>query len=81
MKLVDNARNWYKMFSIQAQIVAGGILGSWSMIPESLRANIPQNVVIGVAITLLVLGVIGRLIKQDSVENSNSPVAHDTTKQ
>lgn len=73
MKLVDNAKNWYKMFSIQAQIVAGGILGSWSMIPESLKESIPQNVVISVAITLLVLGVIGRLIKQDSV--------NDTTKQ
>lgn len=73
MKLVDNAKNWYKMFSIQAQIVAGGILGSWSVIPESLKESIPQNVVIGVAVLLLVLGVIGRLIKQDSV--------NDTTKQ
>ncbi len=74
MKLVDNAKSWYKMFSVQAQIAAGSILGSWSLIPEDLKQTIPQNVVIGVAITLLVLGVLGRLIKQPSVEN-------DTTKQ
>lgn len=48
----------------------GSILGSWSLVPEDLKQNLPQNVVIGVAITLLVLGVIGRLIKQDSVNDS-----------
>lgn len=69
MKLVENAKNWYKMFSIQAQLAAGSILGSWSLIPEDLKQNLPQNVVIGVAVGLLVLGVIGRLIKQDNVES------------
>jgi hypothetical protein len=70
MKLVDNAKSWYKMFSVQAQIAAGSILGSWSLIPEDLKQNLPQNVVIGVAITLLVFGVVGRLIKQDSINDS-----------
>lgn len=70
MKLVDNAKSWYKMFSVQAQIAAGSILGSWSLIPEDLKQNIPQTVVIGVALALLVLGVIGRLIKQDSIHDS-----------
>ena len=69
MKLVDNAKSWYKMFSVQAQIAAGSILGSWSLVPEDLKQNIPSNVIIGVAITLLVLGVIGRLIKQESVND------------
>lgn len=69
MKFVDNAKSWYKMFSVQAQIAAGSLLGSWSLIPEDLKQNIPSNVVIGVAITLLVLGVIGRLIKQESVND------------
>ena len=69
MKLIENAKNWYKMFSIQAQLAAGSILGSWSLIPEDLKQNLPQNVVIGVAVGLLVLGVIGRLIKQDNVES------------
>jgi hypothetical protein len=68
MKLVENAKNWYKMFSIQAQLAAGSILGSWSLIPEDLKQNLPQNIVIGVAVGLLVLGVLGRLIKQDNVE-------------
>ncbi len=70
MKLVDNAKSWYKMFSVQAQIAAGSILGSWSLIPEDLKQNLPQNVVIGVALVLLVLGVIGRLIKQENINDS-----------
>lgn len=69
MKLVDNAKSWYKMFSVQAQIAAGSVLASWSVIPEDLKQNIPHNVVIGVALGLLVLGVVGRLIKQDSVND------------
>ena len=73
MKLVDNAKSWYKMFSIQAQILAGSLLGSWSLIPEDLKQSLPQNIVIGIAVGLLVLGVVGRLIKQDSI--------NDTTKQ
>ena len=73
MKLVDNAKSWYKMFSIQAQIAAGSILGSWSLIPEDLKQNLPQNIVIGIAVGLLVLGVVGRLVQQNSL--------NDTTKQ
>jgi hypothetical protein len=69
MKLVDNAKSWYKMFSVQAQIAAGSILGSWGLVPDDLKQNLPQNIVIGIALTLLVLGVIGRLIKQDSVND------------
>ena len=55
MKLVENAKNWYKMFSIQAQVAAGSILGSWSLIPEDLKQNLPQNLVIGVAVDCLSL--------------------------
>jgi hypothetical protein len=57
------------MFSVQAQIAAGSILGSWGLVPDDLKQNLPQNIVIGIALTLLVLGVIGRLIKQDSVND------------
>ncbi len=67
MKLVDEAKNWYKMFSIQAQLAAGAVLGAWQMIPEDLKAVFPPNVVFGIAMVLLALGIGGRLIKQESV--------------
>jgi hypothetical protein len=69
MKLVENAKSWYKMFSIQAQIAAGSILGSWSLIPEDLKQHLPQNIVIGIAVGLLALGVVGRLVKQNNIGN------------
>ena len=65
MKLVDNWKKGLRMFSIQAQLIAGAVLASWGALPMSWTEHIPVNYV---AIPVLVLGTIGRLIKQDSVE-------------
>ena len=67
MKLIDNARNAWRMFSVQAMTVAGAIQGAWLAIPASLQDQIPGDIVKGVTIALLVLGVLGRLVKQDKV--------------
>ena len=80
MKLVDNAKSWYKMFSMQANALNVSFLATWGLLPPRFQEVLPVGAVIAIAVGLLVLGVIGRLVKQDSVENSNSPIAHDTTK-
>lgn len=67
MKLIDNAKHWYKMFSIQAQIAAGAVLGAWQVIPDDLKNTLPHNTVYIASMSLLVLGIIGRLVKQDSI--------------
>ena len=64
MKLIDEWRKCYKFVSVQAMVLAGAIQGAWVYIPDSLRASVPQNIVTGVTVALLVLGVVGRVIDQ-----------------
>lgn len=73
MKLVDNAKSWYKMFSMQANALNVSFLATWSLLPPKFQEILPVPVVIGVAVSLLILGTVGRLVKQNNVD--------DTTKQ
>lgn len=64
MKLVDDAKQAWRWFSVQAMVLAGAIQGAWLFIPEDLKSSIPPNIVQGVTIALLVLGVAGRVVDQ-----------------
>ena len=68
MKLIENASKWWRMFSIQAMALAGAIQMAWLAMPEDLKSSIPSDMVQWVTFTLLILGTVGRLIKQDSVD-------------
>jgi hypothetical protein len=72
MKLVDNAKSWYKMLSLQANALNVSFLATWALLPPKFQEVLPVEVVIGIAVSLLVLGTIGRLIKQDSVSNDST---------
>jgi hypothetical protein len=67
MQAVSNWRECWRMLSVQAMTLAGAIQGAWLFIPEDLKASIPDNVVQWVTLSLLSLGVLGRLVKQDKV--------------
>lgn len=69
MKLIDNAKQWYKMFSLQANALNVAFLGTWSLLPAKFQDVLPVPVVIGIAVALILLGTVGRLIKQPSVED------------
>lgn len=68
MKLVDNAKQWYKMFSMQANALNVAFLGTWSLLPAKFQDVLPVGAVVGIAVTLLILGTVGRLVKQDSLD-------------
>ena len=53
------------MFSVQAQVLSSAILVTWNYIPTNLTSGINP---IYVVVPVLVLGTIGRLIQQDSVD-------------
>lgn len=67
MKLIDNARNAWRMFSVQAMALAGAIQAAWIAIPPALQQQVPDNIVKGVTLALLALGVAGRLVKQEAI--------------
>ena len=67
MTLIKNWRKSWRMLSVQAMTLAGAIQGAWLFIPEDMKASIPANVVQWVTLSLLALGVAGRLVKQNKV--------------
>lgn len=64
MKLVDDAKKAWSWFSVQAMAWAIAIQGAWEFVPDDLKAGIPPKLVTFVTMTLLVLGIAGRLVKQ-----------------
>jgi len=64
MKFVDDAKQAWRWFSVQAMALAAAIQGAWVFIPEDMKASIPQNIVQWVTIALLVFGVAGRVVDQ-----------------
>lgn len=64
-ELVEDWRKAWRWFSVNAMIAAAAIQGTWLQIPDDMKAHIPSQLISGATIALLVLGVIGRLVKQD----------------
>jgi len=65
MRLVEDAKRAWRWLSVQAMALAIVILGSWIAMPDDLRSAIPTWAGAIVAITILVLGIVGRLVKQE----------------
>jgi len=68
MKLVDNAKSWWKMFSMQAQVINTALLVSWQSLPSTLQTILPVQYLLIIAVGLLILGMVGRMVKQDNID-------------
>jgi hypothetical protein len=64
VKLIDEAKQAYKFFSVQAMALAIAIQGAWEVIPADMKASIPPQYVTYTTLALLVLGIFGRFVKQ-----------------
>ena len=67
MRLVENAKNAWRWFSVQSMVLAGAIQGAWLFVPDDLRSSVPQSWLQGITVALMVMGVAGRLVKQKEV--------------
>lgn len=70
MKLIDEAGKAWRMFSVWAMGLAGAVQAAWLALPADLTSQVPDKIRSGVTLTLLALGIIGRLVKQDKVSGS-----------
>lgn len=68
VQLVEDWRKAWRWFSVNAMVLAAAIQGAWLQIPDDMKASIPPALVSYSTITLLVLGVLGRLLKQGETE-------------
>ena len=67
MKLIENARNAWRMFSVQAMTLALVVQTVWVEIPADLRESLDATTVRYITIGLLVAGVLGRMVKQEAI--------------
>jgi hypothetical protein len=64
MQFVDDARKAWKWISVQAMALGLAIQGAWELMPQDLKSGFSDQHVRWVAMTLLVIGIAGRLVKQ-----------------
>lgn len=72
MKLIPTWRRAWRMISVQAMTAAAAIQGAWMIVPEDMKSSFPPDVVRVATVALLVLGIAGRLVKQDKVSEKES---------
>lgn len=65
MKLVDDARRAWRWFSMQCMALALALQVAWETMPPELQAGVPPRAVSVITWALLVLGIVGRLVKQE----------------
>lgn len=70
MKLIPQWKRCLRMFSVQAMVLAGAVQGAWASLPDEMKATVSDDWLRYGTIALMVLGVIGRLVVQSSVDES-----------
>lgn len=68
ISIVENWRNAWKWISVHAMVLAAAIQGAWLQIPDDMKAALPPHCVQYSTIVLLVVGVIGRFVKQGATD-------------
>lgn len=72
MKLIDEAKKAWRMFSVQAMFLAGVIQAAWIALPADLTSQVPDSLRSGITLALLGLGIAGRLVKQEKVSGDGA---------
>ena len=71
MKLINEWKKIYKYISVQIPALNVAFLATWALLPQKFQDALPVPWVIVIAITLLVAGVVGRMIAQPSLKDSD----------
>lgn len=64
MRLIEEAKHAWKLFSMQAMGLGLALQGAWQAAPDDMKGTIPHAWVSYATMALLVLGMVGRLVKQ-----------------
>lgn len=65
LKLVEDAHKAWSWLSMQAMMLAGALQLAWAGLPADMRDALPRYLVTALTVLVLVLGMVGRLIKQE----------------
>ena len=75
MKLIDNWKKSWKLWSIQLNILSiiiitiltdlpSHIIASWALLPEEFKSQLDKDIVAGISIGLIILNILARLVSQ-----------------
>lgn len=87
IKLIENAKSFYKMWSIRFTALGTALLGyiavspdiissAWNSLPPEIKQYIPQQYLMYITIGLFVLGMFSRVVKQEKLnpqDNTDGP--------
>lgn len=68
IELVKDWRRAWTWISMNAMVLATTVQTVWLGLPDDMKASVDSSYVQYMTITLLIVGVIGRLIKQHDAE-------------
>lgn len=65
MKLINDWKNAYRMWSVQCMAVAGAINGALLVVPEWVQQHLPSGLLTVLSTGALALGIVARIIDQN----------------
>lgn len=68
LKLIPEWRKSWRMLSVQCMGAALALQGAWTSMPAELQQAVPAGIVQVVTVTLLGLGIVGRLVVQPKLQ-------------
>lgn len=92
MKLIEGARQWWRLWSIRLNAIGLALLGwvqfdpvsalsVWNMLPGEVRAVLPRDVVALVGGLFFVLSMLARLVHQPTLRPSTGSGPQDDRSQ
>lgn len=65
MTLVQEWKTAWRWFSVQAMAATAAVQMVWAGLPDDLKQHLPERLVAALSLGLLLVGIAGRLVRQE----------------
>lgn len=73
MKIVDNWKKHLKRYTVQGLAALATLQGAWLVVPDSIKANLPDWLSQGLAIAFTLAILASAFVHQGITDNKNEP--------
>ena len=77
MRLIPEWRHVWRMRSTWLHAAQIALIGGWTQIPQDLRSSVPSWAEVALSGVIFGLGIIARVVAQDSVPKPAQDATHD----
>lgn len=82
LKLIENARDWWKMWSVRLMGIGTALqallgwwpeagLALWNSMPNEVKMLLPQSIVMTLPLGFFIAAMVARVIKQEKLEKTD----------